>query len=37
MVARVTHVRVKPDDVKESVRLFDESVVPAAGTFCPNA
>ena len=30
MVARVTHVRVKPEDVAESVRLFDESVVPAA-------
>jgi hypothetical protein len=30
MVARVTHVRVKPEDVSESVRLFDESVVPAA-------
>jgi hypothetical protein len=30
MVARVTHVRVKPEDVEESVRLFDESVVPAA-------
>lgn len=30
MVARVTHVRVKPEDVGEAVRLFDESVVPAA-------
>ncbi len=30
MVARVTHVRVNPDDVDESVRLFDESVIPAA-------
>src|SRR6202011_155006 len=30
MVARVTHVRVSPADVPESVRLFDESVVPAA-------
>ncbi len=30
MVARVTHVRVKPEDIEESVRLFDESVVPAA-------
>jgi hypothetical protein len=30
MVARVTHVRVNQDDVEESVRLFDESVVPAA-------
>ncbi len=30
MVARVTHVRVNPEDVEESVRLFDESVVPAA-------
>lgn len=30
MVARVTHVQVDPDAVEESVRLFDESVVPAA-------
>jgi hypothetical protein len=30
MVARVTHVQVKPEDIDESVRLFDESVVPAA-------
>ncbi len=30
MVARVTQVRVNPEDVEESVRLFDESVVPAA-------
>src|SRR5688500_8633449 len=30
MVARVTHVRVKPEDVEEAVRLFDESVIPAA-------
>lgn len=30
MVARVTHVRVKPEDVEEAVRLFDDSVVPAA-------
>jgi hypothetical protein len=30
MVARVTHVRVNPEDVEESVRLFDASVVPAA-------
>jgi hypothetical protein len=30
MVARVTHVHVNPDDVDESVRLFDESVIPAA-------
>ena len=30
MVARVTHVKVKPEDVEEAVRLFDESVVPAA-------
>jgi len=30
MVARVTHVKVKPDDVTEAVRLFDESVIPAA-------
>ncbi len=30
MVARVTHVKVAPEDVPEAVRLFDESVVPAA-------
>lgn len=30
MVARVTHVRVSPQDLEESVRLFDESVIPAA-------
>lgn len=30
MVARVTHVKVRPEDIEESVRLFDESVVPAA-------
>jgi hypothetical protein len=30
MVARVTHVRVSSEDVEESVRLFDESVIPAA-------
>ncbi len=30
MVARVTQVRVNPEDVADSVRLFDESVVPAA-------
>jgi hypothetical protein len=30
MVARVTHVRVKPEDVAEAVRLFDDSVIPAA-------
>lgn len=30
MVARVTHVRVNPEDVGQSVRLFDESVIPAA-------
>jgi hypothetical protein len=30
MVARVTRVRVKPEDVEESVRMFDESVLPAA-------
>ena len=30
MVARVTQVRVKPEDLEESVRLFDESVLPAA-------
>jgi hypothetical protein len=31
MVARVTHVKLSPEDVEEAVRLFDESVVPAAG------
>lgn len=30
MVARVTHVRVKPEDIDASARLFDESVIPAA-------
>ena len=30
MVARVTHVKVKPEDLEEAVRLFDDSVVPAA-------
>ena len=30
MVARVTTVKVKPEDVDEAVRLFDESVMPAA-------
>ena len=30
MVARVTHVKVEPEDVEEAVRLFDDSVVPAA-------
>lgn len=30
MVARVTHVRIHPEDIAESARLFDESVVPAA-------
>ena len=30
MVARITHVQVKPEDVDESVKLFDEAVVPAA-------
>jgi hypothetical protein len=30
MVARVTHVRVNPEDIDASVRLFDESVIPAA-------
>ncbi len=30
MVARVTTVQVNPEDVSDSVRLFDESVVPAA-------
>jgi hypothetical protein len=29
MVARVTSVRVKPEDIDESVSLFDESVIPA--------
>jgi hypothetical protein len=30
MVARVTHVRINPEAIDESVRLFDDSVVPAA-------
>ena len=30
MIARVTHVRVNPDDVDEAVARFDESVIPAA-------
>ena len=30
MVARVTSVAVKPEDLAESARLFDESVLPAA-------
>jgi hypothetical protein len=30
VVARVTHVQVAPEDIDESVRLFDESVIPAA-------
>ncbi len=30
MVARVTHVRVKPEDMEGSVRLFEESVIPVA-------
>ncbi len=30
VVARVTHVQVASDDIDESVRLFDESVIPAA-------
>ena len=30
MVARVTTVKVKPEDVDEAVRLFDKSVMPAA-------
>jgi hypothetical protein len=30
MVARVTQVQVSPEDIDESVSLFDESVVPAA-------
>jgi hypothetical protein len=29
-VARVTDVKVKPEDVGEAVRLFDDSVIPAA-------
>ena len=30
MVDRVTHVRIKPEDVDEAVTRFDESVIPAA-------
>ena len=30
MVARVTQVRVRAEDVEEAVRLFDGSVLPAA-------
>ena len=30
MVARVTTVKVKPEDIDEAVRLFEESVIPAA-------
>jgi hypothetical protein len=30
MVARVTHVKVNPDDIAEAVRPFDDSVIPAA-------
>jgi hypothetical protein len=30
MVARVTHVKVRPDDVEEAVRRFNDSVIPAA-------
>lgn len=30
MVARVTHVRLNPEDIDESAQLFDDSVVPAA-------
>ena len=30
MVARVTQVRVNPEDMAEAIRLFDESVLPAA-------
>lgn len=30
MVARITHVQVAPEDIEETARLFDESVVPAA-------
>ena len=30
MYARVTFVQVKPEDVEEATRLFDESVIPAA-------
>jgi hypothetical protein len=30
VVARVTSVAVDPKDIEESVRLFDDSVVPAA-------
>ncbi len=30
MFARVTFVQVAPEDVGDSIRLFDESVIPAA-------
>lgn len=30
MYARVTYVQVAPEDIEDSIRLFDESVVPAA-------
>jgi hypothetical protein len=30
VVARITYVQVAPEDIEESARLFDESVVPAA-------
>jgi hypothetical protein len=30
MVARVTQVQVKPEDIDEAVALFDQSVIPAA-------
>jgi hypothetical protein len=30
MVARVTHVKVRPDHIEEAVCQFDDSVIPAA-------
>jgi heme-degrading monooxygenase HmoA len=30
MYARITFVEVKPEDIEETARLYDESVVPAA-------
>lgn len=30
MYARITFVQVRPEDVEETARLYDESVVPAA-------
>ena len=30
MVARVIHVEVRPEDVEDAVRGFDDSVIPAA-------